>query len=189
MISTGDLKKGVVIEMDGAIYQITDWEHIKVGRGSAQVRLKLRDLRAGHTLEKTFQAGSKFRRIRIDRRPMQYLYAEGPLRYFMDRETYEQTPLNADQVGDALQYLAENGEADILFVGDEPIGVELAAAVTLRVTQSEPGLRGDTQSAATKPATLETGLTINVPLFIEEGDLLKIDTRTGAYLERAAAAS
>ncbi len=189
VISTSDLKKGVVIDMDNTLYQITDWEHIKVGRGSAQVRLKLRDLRGGHTIEKTFQAGSKFQRVRIERRAMQYLYAEGDLHYFMDTESYEQTPLSADQVGEPLQYLAENGAVDILFVGDEPIGVELTASVHLRVTKSDPGLRGDTQSAATKPATLETGLVVNVPLFIEEGDVLKIDTRSGAYLERVEAAS
>ena len=189
MISAGELKKGVVIEMDGGLYQITDWEHIKVGRGSAQVRLKLRDLRGGHTLEKTFQAGSKFQRIRMERQPMQYLYADADLHYFMNTETYEQTPLSGEQVGEALPYLAPNGDAEILFAGEEPIGVELPAAVTLRVAQTEPGLKGDTQSGASKSAMLETGLTVTVPLFVEEGDLLKVDTRSGAYLERVAATS
>ena len=189
VISTGELKKGIVLDMDGTLYQIVDWEHIKVGRGSAQVRLKLRELRAGHTLERTFQSGSKFQRVRMDRQAMQYLYSDGPLHYFMNKESFEQMPLTADQVGDALPYLAENGDADILFVGDDPIGVELPASVLLRVSQSEPGIKGDTQSGANKPATLETGLTVNVPLFVDEGDVLKIDTRTGAYLERVSSAS
>lgn len=188
VITTGDLRKGVVIDMDDALYQVTDWEHIKVGRGSAQVRLKLRDLRAGHTLERTFQAGSKFDDVRIDRHVMQYLYADGDLHYFMNTETYEQQPLEKAKVGEALNYLAENGEADVLFAGEEVIGIELAASVTLRVTESDPGLKGDTASGATKPAKLETGLTVNVPLFVGPGDLLKIDTRTGQYMERAEAA-
>ncbi len=189
MISTGDLKRGIVVEMDGRLLQIVDWDHIKVGRGSAQVRLKFKDLRDGHVTEKTFQAGSKFNRVRTDQRKMQFLYAEGELRYFMDLESYEQTPLDADTVGDALPFLAENAEAVVLFVGDEAIGVELTAAVSLRVTQSEPGIKGDTASGATKPATLETGHKCNVPLFIGPGDLIRVDTRSGEYLERAEAAS
>lgn len=188
VISTGDLRKGVVIDMDNTLFQITDWEHIKVGRGSAQVRLKLRDLRGGHTVEKTFQAGSKFDDVRVERHVMQYLYADADLHYFMDTETYEQQPFEKEKVGDALPYLSENAEADILFAGDEVIGVELPASVSLRVTQSDPGLKGDTASGATKPATLETGLTVNVPLFVGPGDVLKVDTRTGEYLERVEAA-
>jgi elongation factor P len=189
VITTGDLRKGLVIEMDQGLYQVTDWEHIKVGRGSAQVRLKLRDLRGGHTVEKTFQAGSKFSDVRVDRQSMQYSYADGDLHYLMNTETFEQVPLSTDQVGDALHYLAENGVVDLLFAGDEVIGVELPASVNLRVTESEPGLKGDTASGATKPATLETGLTVNVPLFVGLGDVLKVDTRTGSYIERAEAAS
>ena len=188
MISTGDLRKGVVIEMDNTIYQIADWEHIKVGRGSAQVRLKLRDMRGGHTIERTFQAGTKFRRIRIDRYTMQYLYADGDVRYFMNTETFDQVPISSEQVGEAAQFLAENAETDILFIDDDPIGVELPASVSLRVTKSDPGVKGDTSSGATKPATLETGLTVTVPLFIDEGDVLKIDTRSGEYIERVTAA-
>ena len=189
VISTGDLKRGIVVEMDGRLLQIVDWDHIKVGRGSAQVRLKFKDLRDGHVTEQTFQAGSKFNRVRTDQRKMQFLYAEGELRYFMDLESYEQTPLDADTVGDALPFLAENAQAEVLFVGDEAIGVELPAAVSLRVTQSEPGIKGDTASGATKPATLETGHKCNVPLFIGPGDLIRVDTRSGEYLERAEAAS
>ena len=190
VITTGGLRKGVVINLEDALYQVTDWEHIKVGRGSAQVRLRLRDLRGGHTLEKTFQAGSKFDDVRVERHTMQYLYADGELLYFMDTVTYEQTPLGKEQVGEALPYLTENGEADVLFAdGQEVIGVELPPAVTLRVAKSEPGVKGDTASGATKRATLETGITINVPLFVEEGDLLRVDTRSGEYLERAEAGS
>lgn len=189
MITTSDLKRGVVINLDKTLYQIVDWEHIKMGRGSAQVRLKLRDLRGGHTIERTFQAGSKFERVRIERAPMQYLYADGDLHYFMNTETYEQVILSSDQVGEALHYLSPNSLADVLFYDEDPIGVELSAAMELRVTESEPGIKGDTASGATKPATLETGLVLQVPLFIGPGDVIKVDTRTGAYLERVSSAA
>ncbi len=185
MISTGDLKRGFVIELDGSEYQIVDWEHIKVGRGSAQARLKLRDIRGGHTIERTFQAGTKFRRIRTEHRTMQYLYRDGDLLYFMNTDTFEQEPLSLDVVGEAVDYLAENAEAEILIVGESAVAVELPAAVTLEVSESDPGVKGDTATGATKPATLETGLTINVPLFIGPGDSVKVDTRSGQYLERA----
>lgn len=188
MISTGDLKRGFVIELDGAQYQIVDWEHIKVGRGSAQARIKLRDVRAGHTIERTFQAGTKFRRVRTEHQTMQYLYRDGDLFYFMDTESYEQQPLSSEVVGEAVQYMAENSEVEVLVVGEEPIAVELPAAVPLRVDESDPGVKGDTATGATKPATLETGLTVNVPLFIGPGDMVKVDTRTGQYLERAVSA-
>ena len=189
VISTGDLKKGIVIELDGAQYQITDWEHIKVGRGSAQVRLKLRDIRAGHSMERTFQAGTKFTRVRMEHIAMLYLYRDGDLYYFMNNETYEQLPLNAGIVGDALPFLAENAACEILYAGEDPIAVELPASVVLLVAESEPGLKGDTQSGATKPVTLETGHTLNVPLFVGPGDRIKVDTRSGEYLERAETAS
>lgn len=185
MISTGDLKRGFVIELDGNEYQIVDWEHIKVGRGSAQARLKLRDIRGGHTIERTFQAGTKFRRIRTEHQTMQYLYRDGDLLYFMNTDTYEQEPLSLDVVGDAVNYLAENAEAEVLIVGENPVAVELPAAVPLVVADSDPGVKGDTATGATKPATLETGLTVNVPLFINPGDTVKVDTRSGQYLERA----
>lgn len=184
MISTGDLRKGVTIELDGTLYNVIDYQHIKMGRGSAQVRLKLRDVRQGHTIERTFQAGEKFARARLDRRPMQFLYEDGGLFYFMNTETYDQTPLTKEQVGDALQYLKENETIDLLTYGDEPIGIELPTTVSLKVVATDPGFRGDTTSGATKPATLETGLTVQVPLFIDEGNTLKIDTRTGEYIER-----
>lgn len=184
MISTGDLRKGVTIELDGVLYNVMDYQHIKMGRGSAQVRLRLRDVRQGHTIERTFQAGEKFSRARLDRHPMQFLYEDGGLYYFMNTETYDQTPLTKDQVGDALDYLKENGTVDLLTYGDDPIGVELPTTVDLKVVQTEPGFKGDTTSGATKAATLETGKTVQVPLFIDEGNVLKIDTRTGQYIER-----
>jgi elongation factor P len=184
MISTGDLRKGVTIELDGTLYSVIEYQHIKMGRGSAQVRLKLRDVRAGHTIERTFQAGEKFSRARLDRHPMQFLYEDGGLYYFMNTETYDQTPLTKEQVGDALLYLKENESVDLLTYGDEPIEIELPTTVDLKVVQTEPGFKGDTTSGATKPATLETGLVVQVPLFIDEGNVLKVDTRTGEYLTR-----
>jgi len=184
MITTGDLKKGITLELEGTLYQILDWEHIKVGRGSAQVRLKLRDIKGGHTIERTFQAGEKFVRARLERQSAQYLYAEGDLHYFMNTETYDQLALSTGQLGDALRYLRENGTCGILIYAGQPIGVELPAAVELSVAQTDPWVKGDTAQGGTKPARLETGLMVQVPLFVNTGDVLKIDTRTGQYLER-----
>ena len=185
MISTGDLRKGIALELDGVLYQIVDWEHIKMGRGSAQVRLRLKDLRKGHTVEKTFQAGEKFPRARVDRHSMQFLYSDGEFYHFMNNETYEQMALTPDQVGDAAQYLVENGNADVLTYGTEPIGVELPSSVTLTITRTDPGFKGDTATGGSKPATLETGKVISVPLFLNEGDKVSVDTRSGEYLGRA----
>jgi elongation factor P len=185
MISTGDLRRGIAIELDGVLYNIVDWEHIKMGRGSAQVRMKLKDLRKGHTVEKTFQAGEKFTRARVDRHSMQFLYSDGDFYNFMNTETYEQMQLTPDQVGEAADYLAENGAADVLTYGDEPIGVELPTSVTLTITRTDPGFKGDTATGGTKPATLETGKVVNVPLFLNEGDKINVDTRSGEYLGRA----
>jgi elongation factor P len=184
MISTGDLKKGIVIELDGVLYQIIDWQHIKMGRGTAQVRLKLRDIRAGHTIERTFQAGEKFSRARLDRHAVQFLYSDGDLYYFMDSESFEQTMLNREQLGDATRYLKEGMSLDILTYRDEPISVELPNSVELEVVETGPGFKGDTATAGNKPAKLETGITIQVPLFVSNGDILRVDTRTGEYLER-----
>ena len=185
MIETGDLRKGSTIEVDGALYQVIEVEHLKIGRGSAQVRMKLRDLRAGHIVDKSVQAGSRFARARVERQPAQYLYAEGNLHYFMNTDTYDQFPLGKDHLGGALNYLRENATCNLLMFGDEPVGVELPAAVELAVTQTDPWVRGDTAQGGTKPAKLETGISVNVPLFVNAGDILKIDTRTGDYLERA----
>jgi len=184
MITTGDLRKGITLDLDGHLYQVVDWEHIKMGRGSAQVRLKPKDIREGHTVERTFQAGSKFNRARVDRRPAQFLYESDGLYYFMDTETYDQIPLSGELLGDAKNYLKENLECDILLYQDQPIGVEIPDSVELRVEQTEPGFRGDTAQGGRKPATLETGVVINVPLFINVGDVIKVDTRTGEYLTR-----
>jgi elongation factor P len=184
MISTGDLKKGITIELDKTLYQIMDWQHIKVGRGSAQVRLKLRDIRGGHTIERTFQAGEKFARARMDRHTVQYLYNDGDLFHFMDSESYEQIMLNRDQLGDAVNYMKEGISLDILYYKEEPISVELPNSVELEVVETEPGFRGDTATNLNKPAKLETGITIQIPLFVDVGEIIRVDTRTGAYLER-----
>lgn len=184
MISTSELKKGITIELDGELYSILDWQHIKMGRGSAQVRLKLRDIRVGHTIERTFQAGEKFSRVRLDRRAVQFLYSDGDLYYFMDAESFEQTALNPEQLGDALDYLKEGMSIEILTYKDEPISVELPNSVELEVVETGPAYKGDTATAGNKPAKLETGITIQVPLFVSNGDIVRVDTRTGAYLER-----
>jgi elongation factor P len=185
MINVTEARKGITIELDGALYEVLDYEHIKMARGSAQVKLKLRDVRDGHTIDRTFQASAKFPRARIEKQPVQYLYREGDLFHFMNTQTYDQTILNRNQVGEAADFLAENATCDLLTYGDEPIGIELPAAVVLTVVESDPGVKGDTATGATKPAKLESGLVVQVPLFINEGDRLKIDTRSGAYLERA----
>jgi elongation factor P len=185
MISTGDLKRGVAIELDGVLYNIVEWEHIKMGRGSAQVRMKLKDLRKGHTVERTFQAGEKFQRARVDRHSMQFLYNDGDFFHFMNTETYDQMALSPDLVGDAAAYLVENGAADVLTYGDEPIGIELPSSVTLTITRTDPGFKGDTATGGNKPATLETGKVVNVPLFLNEGDKIIVNTTTGDYLGRA----
>jgi len=184
MISTGDLKKGITIELEGELYQILDWQHIKMGRGSAQVRLKLRDIRGGHTIERTFQAGEKFARARLDRRAVQFLYSEGNLYYFMDSETFEQSALDAELLGDALNYLKEGMSLEILSYKDKPISVELPNSVELEVVDTGPSFKGDTAQAGNKPAKLDTGVTIQVPMFVNNGDIVRVDTRTGQYLER-----
>jgi elongation factor P len=185
MIDTGDLRKGLTVEIDGTLYNIVDWEHNKTGRGGAKVKLKLRDVRAGHIIEQTYDSGAKFQRARVEREPAQYLYADDTIYYFMNRETFDQIAINKDRVGDAISYLRENDECTVLTYGDEAISVEMPAAVVLQVVETEPGVKGDTAQGATKPAKLETGLVVTVPLFVNEGDKLKVDTRTGAYLERA----
>ncbi len=184
MISTGELKKGATIELDGKLYTILDYAHIKMGRGSAQVRIKFRDVRSGAIIEQTFQAGTKFQRARVERREMQYLYNDGEFFYFMNTETFEQIPVGADKVGDAAKYLKENDTCELVLYGDEVIGVELPITVELTVTQTEPGFKGDTATGGTKPATLETGLVVQVPLFVEEGTKIRVNTETGAYIER-----
>ncbi len=185
MIDTGDLRKGLTIELDGNLYNIVDWEHVKMGRGGAVVRLKLKDVRAGHQIERTWPAGSKFMRARVERQAAQYLYAEDDILYFMNKETFEQIAINRDKVGDMAMYLKDNDDCQVLTYGEEALSVDLPAAVILEVAETDLGLKGDTAQGGTKPAKMETGLMVNVPLFVSTGDKLKIDTRTGQYLERA----
>jgi elongation factor P len=185
MIDSGDLRKGITVEIDGVLYQVLDFQHLKLGRGSAQVRLKLKDIRAGHITDRTVQAGTKFSRARVERQPAQYLYADGDLHHFMNSETYDQIVLNTEQLGDALQYLSENATCQLLTHNDQAVGVELSAAVELKVAQTDSWVRGDTAQGGTKPARLETGLIVQVPLFINTGDVVKVDTRTGEYLGKA----
>lgn len=185
MISVNDLRTGLTIEWDGEIYTVVDFLHVKPGKGAAFVRTKLKNIRTGGTVEHTFRAGEKVSRARIETREMQYLYNTGNEYYFMDTENYEQITLMKDDLGDAPNYLLENMTIGIQFYQNQAIGVELPTTVNLKVVHTEPGFKGDTATGATKPATLETGITIQVPLFVEEGDVLKVDTRTGEYLSRA----
>ncbi|MBI4493183.1 MAG: elongation factor P [Chloroflexi bacterium] len=184
MISTGELRKGVVIEVDGQIFSLLEYQHLKIGRGSAQVRMKLKNLRTGAIAERTVQAGEKFQRVRLENRSMQYLYKDNETYVFMDQENYEQVPLTAEQLGDAVHYLKDGVVLEVLFYESEPIGVEMPITVDLRIERTEPGFKGDTAAGGTKPATLETGLSIQVPLFVNEGDVVRVDTRTGTYITR-----
>jgi len=184
MITSGELRKGITIELEGQLYHVLDYQHIKMGRGSAQVRLRLRDIRGGHTIERTFQATEKFTRARLDYRSMQYLYNEGNLYYFMDEENFEQVSLDSKQLGDVINYLKEGKSLQISSYKGELVGVELPITVELQVIDTGPGFKGDTATAGNKPAELESGITIQVPLFINKGDIIKVDTRSGSYLER-----
>ncbi|HEY8476017.1 MAG TPA: elongation factor P [Chloroflexota bacterium] len=184
MISTGELRKGVVIEIDGQLCAVLDYQHLKLGRGSAQVRLRLRNVRTNAIFERTVQAGERFNRVRLEQRPVQFLYSEDNAYYFMDQETFDQFALTREQLGDAVSYLKEGTSLEISLHEGEPVGVELPVTVDLTVTRTEPGVRGDTATGGTKPAVLETGLTIQVPLFVEEGDVVRVDTRTGEYVTR-----
>ena len=183
MITSTELRKGITIELEGGLYQIVDYQHIKMKR-TALVRLKLRDIRAGHTIERTFQSSEKFIRARLDYRSMQYLYNDGNLYYFMDEESFEQMPISASQLGDTINYLKEGTSLEVLSYKSELVGVELPTAVELEVVDTGPTFKGDTTTAGNKPAKLETGITIQVPLFINKGDVIKVDTRSGRYLER-----
>lgn len=184
MISAGDFKNGVTFEMDDQVYQVVEFQHVKPGKGAAFVRTKLKNVITGATIERSFNPTDKFARAHISRRDMQYLYNDGDLYYFMDEQTYEQTPLNADSIGDALTFVKENTTCKVLFFKDQVIGVEPPIFVELEVTDTEPGFKGDTATGATKPAVVETGAQIKVPLFVNQGDIVRIDTRTGEYMER-----
>ncbi|HWV25244.1 MAG TPA: elongation factor P [Thermomicrobiales bacterium] len=184
MIDTGEVRKGVTLDIDGKLVKVIDASHNKQGRGSAQLRMTLRDLRTGSTTQHTVMAGTKFTLVRLERQHVQFLYRDGDQFNFMDTDTFEQFILNQSAVAEAEPYLKENEVIDLLTYNGEPIDIELPTSVNLEVTQTDPGFKGDTATGGTKPATLETGLTVNVPLFINEGDVLKIDTRTGDYIER-----
>ncbi|NLM74151.1 MAG: elongation factor P [Clostridiaceae bacterium] len=185
MIVAGDFKNGTTFEMDGQVYQIIEFQHVKPGKGAAFVRTKIRNVITGATVERTFNPTDKFEKAQINRRDMEYLYNDGDLAYFMDTETYEQLPLNMSQVKDALQFVKENTVCKVLSYKDNVFGIEPPMFVELEVIATEPGFKGDTATGATKPATVETGAQVKVPLFIEIGEKIQIDTRTGEYLGRA----
>jgi elongation factor P len=184
MISTGELRKGGAIPLDGDLWQILDYHHIKMGRGSAQVRITLRNVKRGQTIERSFQAGTKWPRAQLDRRPVQFLYRDGNDFHFMDNDTYDQFHLTAEQLGETAPYLMDGMTLDRTSYQGETIGVELPVTVDMKVAETEPGFAGDTQTGARKPATTETGLVVQVPIFVETGDSIRIDTRTGEYQTR-----
>ena len=184
MISAGDLRKGTTFELDGQVYTVIDFLHVKPGKGAAFVRTKLRNVINGGVTETTFNPTAKFQEAVIERKEMQYLYSDGELYYFMDQETFEQIPLNYEKVEDAIKFLKENMLAVIKFYKGEAFSVEAPNFVELLITHAEPGVKGNTATNVTKPATVETGAVINVPVFVNEGDVVRIDTRTGEYMER-----
>jgi elongation factor P len=184
MIDVNELRKGVTFQMDGELYRVIDYQHNKPGRGKAIIRTRLRNLRTGTTLDKTFTSGDRVQSIRLDHRTVQYLYNDDRFHYFMDTESYEQFPLPDEVLEEARPYLVENMEIELVSYEGESLDVELPITVDLEVTEAPPGFAGDTAQGATKEVTLETGLKINVPLFIQEGDVLRIDTRDGRYVTR-----
>jgi elongation factor P len=184
MVSTSDLRKGIAIELDGELWQILDYHHIKMGRGSAQVRIKLKNIKRGQTVERTFQAGDKWPRAYLDRRQVQFLYHDGDDFHFMDTDSYDQFTLTASQLDEVVPYLKDGMLLDRTSYEGETIGVELPITVDMAVVATEPGYAGDTATGARKPATTETGLVVQVPLFVSEGDTIRIDTRTGEYQTR-----
>ena len=184
MISAGDFRNGITLEIDGNVVQIIEFQHVKPGRGAAFVRTKLKNIINGGVIEKTFRPTEKFPAARIDRVEMQYLYSDGDLFHFMNTETYDQIALNQETIGDALKFVKENEMVKVCSYNGNVFAVEAPLFVELEVTDTEPGFKGDTATGATKPATVETGAVVYVPLFVETGDKLKIDTRTGEYLSR-----
>ncbi len=184
MISAGDFRNGITVEIEGNVFQIVEFQHVKPGKGAAFVRTKLKNIKNGGVVEKTFRPTEKFPPARIDRKDMQYLYADGDMFNFMDTETYEQIALNADEVGDALKFVKENEMVKVCSHNGSVFAIEPPLFVELEITETEPGFKGDTATGANKPAIVETGAQVNVPLFVEIGDKIKIDTRTGEYLSR-----
>jgi elongation factor P len=184
-ITTNDLKNGMTLELDDGLFQIVDFQHVKPGKGHAFVRTSLRNVRAGGTVERTFRAGEKVERATIDKRDMNFLYRDGDDYVFMDNETFEQINVSPEALGDTSNYVVDGSTATLLMFGTEIVGTDMAASVELNIAATDPGLQGDRSSGGTKPATLETGLVVQVPLFIETGERVKIDTRSGEYLSRA----
>jgi elongation factor P len=184
MIGTGDLKRGIIVEVDGELYQVIELQHVKMKR-TALAKVKLRNVKTGSNTERSFQNTEKFKRVRLDYRDMEYLYNDGDLYHFMDQETFDQFPLTAAQLDNAINYLKENQVIQVASYEDEILGVEMPPNVVLEITETDPGFKGDTASGGTKPAVMETGLTVQVPLFVNAGEKIKVDTRTGNYLERA----
>ena len=184
MIGVTELRKGVTFALDREVYRVLEYQHHKPGRGSATIRTKLRNLRTGATVDRNFISGDRVQDIRLDHRTVQYLYNDGNLYYFMDMDTYEQPALPTEVIGDAANYLKEGITIDVSFYQGEPLDIELPITVELEVTTTQPGVKGDTATGATKAATLETGLIVQVPLFVSEGDAVRVDTRTGHYLTR-----
>jgi len=185
LISVNDLRTGLTLELDGEVWSVVEFLHVKPGKGAAFVRTKLKNVRTGAVAERTFRAGERVARARIDTRQMQYLYSSGDEYHFMDTDTFEQIGLPASTLEGAVNYLKENMVIGIQFYEGEAIGVDLPTAVELEVTETEPGFRGDTAQGATKPAVLQTGISVQVPLFVEQGEKIRVDTRTGEYLSRA----
>ena len=183
-VDTSQFRNGLKIELDGAPFTIVYFQHVKPGKGGAFVRTKVKNLKNGKVLDRTFRSGEKVDEADVSERKMQYLYQDGDSLVFMDNETFEQTPFSAEQVGDARKYLKENLDVEVLFWRGKPINIELPSFIEALITQCDPGLKGDTASGATKPATLETGAVVQVPLFVKEGERIRVDTRTGVYVER-----
>ncbi len=184
MVSAGEFRKGMTVEIDGSVWVIVDFQHVKPGKGAAFVRTKIKNVIQGNVLEKTFNPSDKFPKAHVDRKEMQYLYSDGELYHFMDTESYEQLPLNLGMVEDALPYMKENMNVTIKFFKGEPFSVDPPNFVEMEITETDPGFKGDTATAGNKPAITETGAKVMVPLFIEKGDMIRIDTRTGDYMER-----
>jgi elongation factor P len=185
-LSTNQFKNGTHIEVDGTIYKIMEFQHVKPGKGGAFVRTKLRRADSGNVIDKTFRAGEKFRQVRTETKKMQFLYDSGDTAVFMDNRDYEQLELPRDVIGDSMRWLIPNEDVEVLFVDERPTGVQVPSAIDMTVTKTNPGLKGDTASGGgTKPAELETGVTIDVPLFIDEGERVRVDTRSGEYVGRA----
>ncbi|MFA7468246.1 MAG: elongation factor P [Desulfotomaculaceae bacterium] len=185
MVSTNEFRTGLTIEIEGDVYQLVDFQHVKPGKGAAFVRSKLRNIRTGAVIDKTFNAGEKFPRARVEHKEAQYLYNDGKQYNFMDMETFDQFSMSSDELGDAVKFLKENMTIKLLTFQERSIGVDMPNFVELEVVETAPGIKGDTASGGSKPATLETGYVVQVPFFINIGDVLQIDTRTGHYIKRA----